>query len=78
MISASLKHYMNPLHIYCWLMEEFYFLPESKRKNVAYSLSKFYEINIYNGNGGARLTRAVNFSSKLLKTLTSHSLNEKN
>ena len=66
----GVNHLANPLHIYCWLIEELYLLPEERKKKVALSLSQFYEEKFFktffnNGHGKSRV-------SKLLKTLSDY------
>lgn len=61
--SARIKHYFNPCHVYCRLMDYGF------SKSRAEKLAKWFERNIYNGNGGARLSKILHSPSKLLKTL---------
>ncbi len=69
MIPFDIKHYINPLHVYCRLRDVGF------SKKSACSFCRFYEKNIFNGNGGSRLSKAISYSrevpSKLLKSLRS-------
>jgi hypothetical protein len=79
------QHNCNGINsLYCRLVNcfdflgkyEHFFSDTNKNRKIAKKLGKFYEKNFYNGNGGARLTRVVNYPSKLLKTLVSPFLDE--
>ena len=61
-VGLSIKHLINPLHVYCRLRDI------GLKKERAKSLGGWYEKNIYNGNGGSRLSKFLYESSKLLKS----------
>jgi len=58
-ILNRIKHQANPLHIRCRLLNLLGFMPYSERKKIVNQIIVFYEKNIYNGNGGSRLSKIL-------------------
>ncbi|MFH0973040.1 MAG: hypothetical protein V1768_03590 [Patescibacteria group bacterium] len=58
-ILNRIKHQANPLHIRCRLLNLLEFMPYSERKKIVKPIITFYEKNIYNGNGGSRLSKIL-------------------
>jgi len=77
--NGAIKHRINALHVYCRIEDildflgkyESFFQDKNRNIRIGRSIGRWIERNLYNGNGGARISKVIKFPKDLCSKVLS-------